>query len=382
MDLGGTEALYAEFLEAIKAFGYGNVPEEITATVGTAPTGVTVGCNYRDRLVLGSGNIVYMSRQGNYADWDYGGDIEDQGRAFLYQLSEAGELGDAVTALVPHRDSSILAATANSLWVVEGDPAANGTLKNVSRDVGIVSGTAWTKVGDTIVFLANDGLYSVSANGSDLASLSGDKLPEELSDVDPINYPVRMGYRHSENGVYVFLEGSSYHWFFDIEFKGFWPFSLPVTVAAAFCVEGVLIIWDSAGLFWTFDGEDDNGTGVQSHVLLGPFRASPTWDFTLISALQGAVETEPDGAVAWRLITGETAEEACIRSKDAVDNYLDGDTTTAVTYVSSSGSWGDGRSYVSHPRVRGMWHVLWLQSNDVWAFEDVVTEVETVGRWR
>jgi hypothetical protein len=310
--------------------------------------------------------------------------VEDAGRAFLYQLSEAGEIGGTVTAVIPHRDGHLLAATSHSLWVVEGDPAApNGTLRNVSRDVGVVSGTAWTKVGDTIIFLALDGLYSVGADGGNLESLSGSKLPEELSDVDPLNYQVRMGYRHVEQGVYIFVEGDTQHWFFDFNFQGFWPFQLPsITVAAAFVSAGELIVWDSAGLFWTFQGEDDNGTDVQSHVLLGPFRASQGMDYTLLSLLQGSVETEPDGSLTWRIITGETAEQACSRGQDAVNNYVAGDTTTAATYVVSSGTWSDGRSYLSHPRTRGMWQVLWLQSNDVWAFEGVTAEIEPVGRWR
>lgn len=376
----GAAVLYPELLEAMQAFGYENLTDSITATVGTAPTG-TIGCIYRDRLVVAGGNLIYMSRQGDYTDWDYGGDVEDKGRAFVFQASEAAELGTTITALVPHRDASLLVATSHGLWVMKGDPADSGTLQNVSRNVGIVSAHAWTKVDDSIAFLAWDGLWIVGADGSGLKSLSEDKLPEELSDIDPLNYTVMMGYRHVEDGIYLFVEGDVQHWFFDLKQGGFWPFRLPVTVTAAFIADGELVIQDSTGALWTFDGEDDNGTDIQSHVLFGPFQAS-SLEYTMLSQLHGTVQLELDGTMTWRIITGTTAEQTAQNAKDAIDNYLDGETTEALLDVVSSGTWVDGRQVMAYPRTRGMWLVLWLSSNHVWAFENLFATMRTLGRWR
>jgi hypothetical protein len=298
-------------------------------------------------------------------------------------LSEAGEVGKDVTALIAHKDAVLIAATSYGLWILEGDPVDGGSLRCVSRDVGIVGQTAWTKVGDTIFFLALDGLYSMQANGSDLKNLSGDRLPVELEDVDPVNYSVYMGYEHSAHGVYVFIEGDQYHWFFDLDNGGFWPFTLPVAVEAAFIVDGSLVVKDTSDLLWTFDGEDDNGTDVESHVLFGPFRAAEAPHFfAILTAMHGAVEIEHGGSVTWRIVTGDYAESVCRRAQDAVDNYIDGETDTADTVVEESGTWSDGRSWVSHPRVRGAWIVAWLSSSDVWAFDSLLLELQPAGHWR
>jgi hypothetical protein len=237
-------------------------------------------------------------------------------------------------------------------------------------------------VDDSIAFLAWDGLYQVSAGGEGLKSLSGDKLPEELSDIDPVNYTIMLGYRHNEDGIYVFVEGDVYHWFFDLKFGGFWPFRLPVTVTAAFIADVELIVQDSMGALWTFEGEDDNGTDIQSHLLLGPFQATSGVELSMISQIHGTIQLELDGEMTWRIITGTTGEEACQDGQDAIDNYIDGETTEALLDVVSSGTWVDGRQVMAYPRTRGLWLVLWLSSNDAWAFENLFATLRTLGKWR
>jgi hypothetical protein len=380
VEIGGAEALYPDYQAAMDAYGYSNVPEDLVASVGTVPT-ATLGCIWRDRYILAGGNLVYMSRQGDYTDWNYGADVEDTGRAFLLQASEAGEIGATITALVPHRDAFLLVATATTLWVLDGDPAGTGTLRNVSRDVGMVSGTAWTKVGDSIVFLSAQGLYQVGANGSGLADISGDRLPSELIGIDALNYTIHMGYRIGENGVYLFVVGDTYHWFFDLERKGYWPFRLTLDISAVFQYDGEMVVWDGTD-YWTFEGEDDNGTDISSHVLFGPFQAGSPVEYSMLQSLHGTVQLEEDGEMTWRTIVGTTAEQVCQDAQDAIDNYVDGDTTEALLDVVSSGMWVDGRQVMAYPRTRGLWIVLWLNSNDAWAFENLFATMRTLGRWR
>jgi hypothetical protein len=249
----------------------------------------------------------------------------------------------------------------------------------------MVSGTSWTKVGDVIVFLSRDGLYRVGANGAGLEDISGDSLPWELSDIDPLNYTVRMGYRHSESGVYIFVEGDAHHWFYDLKLKGFWPFVLPAGYepSSVFHQDGEMVVWGGSSSYWSFEGSDDLGTAIQSHVLLGPFQMGSPGEFGMLAALHGIIETaDVSETVTWRIVTGKTAEDAVSNAKLAVDWYLDGDTETAESYVSASGTLKSGRSRMQHPRVRAMWNVIWLQSNYPWAFEGLVVESSTFGNWR
>jgi len=99
-----------------------------------------------------------------------------------------------------------------------------------------------------------------------------------------------------------------------------------------------------------------------------------------LSAIHAAVDT--GGSVTWNIITGDTSQDVCADAKAAIEAYMDDDTTTAATYVSASGTWSDGRSYFSHPRVRGMWMAVWLHSTDKWAFEAMSLEAANAGGWR
>ncbi len=380
-----SESLRTDLIAALNAYGFGSLTDSIGASAGSAPTGYTMGCAYRDRLVLGGGDhIVYMSRQNDWTDWDYAAEMDDSGRAVMLQAAESTEVGDTITAFVPHRDANLLIATARGLWVLDGDPVAGGRLGNVSRNVGIISERAWCKVDDSIVFLSAEGLHSVSFNESGLKDLSGDHLPEELSDIDTSSVTVHLGYSQNENGVFTFLNGGDYHWFYDLEFGGFWPFTLPAAnePTRVFSHNGELLLWNGTDTHWAVGGSTDTGTDIESHLLIGPLRPGSSGEKGLLSAIHGTVDIASTGSVVWRVIKGDTAEDVCENAKTALEAYMAGDNTTANSYVSYSGTWTDGRNYVSHPRVAGMFLVIWLQSTDQWAYESVVVDFDVMGRWR
>ncbi len=121
-----------------------------SAPGSAAPSTSLAECVYRDRLLRPEGNIIFASRQGDHTDWDYGADVGDVGRAFAFQLSEAGEVGEAPVALIPHKDLTLLAATASGLWAIHGDLSAEWTMRNVSRDVGNNAPRPWCKAQDTV----------------------------------------------------------------------------------------------------------------------------------------------------------------------------------------------------------------------------------------
>jgi hypothetical protein len=379
MPVTGTTVEYPAIMQALHAFGVASLPE-IAITTGSAPTSPEHGCVWRNRLVLTAGGVVYFSKQGDWSDWDYGCDVENQERACMLQPAEANELAATVTALIPNRDQTLLIATKYGLWCLSGDPAANGTLTNVSRFVGVQSDRAWCKAGDTVYFLSDHGLYSVRADGHELKDLSGDKLPDELRSVDTTTVDIFLGHNYGDSGVFVFLEGGDYHWYFDLEAGGFWPFTLPKTITAVFAVDSRMVLQDNVGLYWTFDGDDDGGADIESHLLLGPFRPGSATQFGIVNELHGAVDTT--GSVSWAIFVGDTAEDVAETAKSAIESYLAGDLTAAMENVFASGAWSGGRSKRCHPRSRGMWQVLWLWSEDPWAYETVVAEVQPFGRWR
>jgi len=311
----------------------------------SAPLSHPAQCMYRDRLVRPSGYIIFASRQGNYSDWSLSSDVSDTMRPFVIQLSEAGEIGANVVALVPHKDAYLLAATNSSLWVVQGDPAADGTLRNISRDVGMVGAKAWCRDHlDRYYFLSSHGLYTVSASGDGLQAVSEDVIPEHLTGVSDAN--TTLEYDHETRAVYVHIPSASVSWMFDTERMGFWPFKV-------------------------------GHSG--SYVAIGPIRMSNGISFGRLIQLHGIIASGSVN-VTWRVMVADTAEQVSINAKAAIEALIAG---TTPTNVHSSGTWSAGVNHRTYPRARGKYMVLLVSApSGNWAWEGANAVMMPSGAWR
>ena len=296
---------------------------------------------YRDRVLTFDDNAITGSRQGDHDDTNLSADVSDTLRPVLFQLSEAGEEGEDVVALIPYKDQFLLGFTSEETWSQHGDPYA-GPRHCVSREIGIVGEDAWCMAHDTAYFLSSLGLYSVGADGSGLKPLSEEAVPEDLTGVDDSN--CTLTYNQSDHGVYIHKTGTD--WFYDTANGGFWPF--------------------------------DTSTS-DSHLLIGPLQIGGPNQFGLIQTIHGIMAAS-SGTVTWRIVPGDTAEEACDDGKAAIVAALAGNDFDE--YYSANGAWDAGRSKTAWPRVRTAWTVLWLSSASDWAYESVVLEVTPWGRLR
>jgi len=320
--------------------------DSLTARLrGGSFTGISAGARvdpvYRDRAITFSDNAITAARQGNASDTSLSTDVSDTARPILFQLSEAGSVGGDVVAVIPHKDSHLICFTAGETWVLAGDPAT-GSLRRVSDEVGCMAKNAWCVYHDTAYFLSSSGLYSVGADGSGLKALSEDVIPEELTGVSDAACTLR--YQHSDRGVYIHKTGID--WFYDTERGQFWPF--------------------------------DKSTAA-SHVLIGPFQLGQVNSYGRVLNLHGNIATGSDD-VTWRIVTGDTAEEAAANGKLAIEAALAG--TSYSSYVKSSGTWSAGRSHTTYPRISAMYAVLWLSSAGQWSYEGCTLGVVESGRWR
>lgn len=314
---------------------------------GGSFTGIAAGSRpssiiYRDRTLTFSSNAITASRQGNSSDTTLSANVSDLVRPALFQLGQADETGEDVVALIPHKDKFLLGFAAGETWVMQGDPLT-GTLRNVSREVGIIGADAWCKNHDTVYFLSSHGLYSIGADGSGLKALSEDKIPEDLTGVS--DAACKLTYRHADRGVYI-TRSSGVSWFFDTAREGFWPYDT---------------------------GETD------SHVLIGPLRIGGPNSFGLVQTTHGIMAAS-SATVSWAIITGDTAEEAIADGKSAITASLAGN--DYQEYINASGSWDAGRSNTGWPRVRAAWAVIWLSSAGSWALESVLLETILFGKHR
>jgi hypothetical protein len=296
---------------------------------------------YRDRTLTFSGRAITASRVGS-ADTAFSADLSDMLRPALFQFAEAGEQGPVVVALVPHKDQFLVGFSATETWVQQGDPL-NGPRRRISDQVGIIGPDAWCVAHDTVYFMSSRGLYSMGADGSGLKAISEEAIPVELSGWTDAT--CKLTYQHSDRGVYIHRTATPY-WFYDIARDSFWPFDTAVTA---------------------------------SHILCGPFHVGQDNYFGRIQHLHGSV-AHGSTDVTWRIITGDSAEEAANNGKLAIEAEVAG--TDYEQYVKSSGTWIAGRAHMAYPRTRGIFAVLWLSSTGDWAWEAAALGVTRSGKWR
>ncbi len=307
-------------------------------SAATRPTEI----RYRDRVLTFDGRAITASRMGSDSDTTLSADVSDALRPALFQFSEAGQQGNSVVALVPHKDSFLLGFTASETWVQQGDPLS-GARRRLSDQVGIIGANAWCVAHDTVYFLSSRGLHSVGADGSGLQSLSEDKIPEDLTGVS--DAACTLTYNHADRGVYIHLTEDP-DWFYDIARESFWPFDTTTT---------------------------------DSHVLVGPFLVGQANAYGRVLNVHGTIAAG-SANVTWRLVTGDTAEEAADDGKAAIVAALASEDYDS--YVAASGTWSAGRSHLAYPKTRAIWALLWLHGTGNWAWEAASLEAMTSGRWR
>ena len=299
---------------------------------------------YRDRVLTFANNAVTATRVGNDNDTTLSADVSDMLRPALFQFSYGGAVGGNVVALISHKDSYLLGFTATETWVNQGG-LHNGARRRVSDEVGIIGADAWCMQEDTAYFLSSHGLYSVGADGSGLRAVSEDKIPEELTGVTDAN--TSLDYSHGDRGVYIHIPTADVSWFYDTARDQFWPFDRSSTA---------------------------------SHVLLGPIQLGQANSFGRVLHLNGNIAAG-SANVTWRLVPGNTAEEAAANGKAAITAAMA--STSYSSYVSpQEGTWVAGRSHRSYPRERTVFLVLWLSSTGSWAYESSSIRATLSGKWR
>ena len=339
-DVNGNQIVIGSGVAAVHSGGVAYVDPG-----ANAPASHAAQCIYRDRFIRPEGKLIFASRQGNYADWSLSADVTDSMRPFVVQLSEAGEIGTNVVALIPHKDAYLLAATSSSLWAIQGDPAGDGGLRNITRDVGMVGAKAWCRDHlDRYYFLSSHGLYTVSASGDGLQAISEDVIPQHLTGVADAN--TVLEYDHETRAVYIHIPSASVSWMFDTERQGFWPFKVGY-----------------AG----------------SHVALGPIQMGNGSSYARLIQLHGIIAAGSVN-VTWRVMVADTAEQVSINAKAAIESLISGSTPTNVH---SSGVWTAGVSHRCYPRARGKYMILLVSAaSGSWAWEGANAVLEPSGAWR
>lgn len=368
--------------------------ETIAPSMGSVPAGCPLICLYRDRVILaGADQMWYASRQSDYTDWNFGADMNDEGRAVAGQVAPAGRIGYKITALIPVDDSRLIIATHYDIWMLTGDPAT-GNFQQIASDVGIISNSAWSINPDgTIVFLGMTGVNVI--NGTKVERWSENMTPAKLRNVRVNHNIVSMQWDNEGRGFHLFVtpkdvEQGGIHWWLDWDSRSMWPvkflnlghnpvatceFRRQEVVASAGVLgrDGYLRIFDP-------DEDRDDGYTIVSQVIIGPLRLPPD-DMTdaILQQVSGSMSSESANFVVnWRSVSANSAEKAAKAAVTALDTLQEGLLVSAYP----TGAWSNGRNRVRYPRQRGPWVAICLYSEDQWAYESIAIRGLTAGRLR
>lgn len=265
---------------------------------GLTPTNCFLCCNWRGRFVLaGDSNNpqnFYMARTGNPFDWDFS--QTDPAAAVAGNLSESGQIGEPIVALIPYTDDYMLIACTNSLWMLQGDPADGGSIVRVSDQMGLVSPNSWCiDPAGTLYFIARGGLYSVRPIWEFYQPpqlLSGETYDQYFQQIINGSYYISMQWDVDAKYMHIFASPTDdatvgTHLIFDQRNGGLWPQQYPLNMGptatvryAANNVNGgqraiLLGGWDGYIRQWTATNLTDDGGTISAYAVLGPVKPGP-----------------------------------------------------------------------------------------------------------
>lgn len=379
---GGTVKVFDPSAQTISA---------LTASTGTVPTYCKLIARFRGRLVLAGDkndpHAWYMSRVGDPTDWNYSV-TDDTAVAVSGALNEAYKIGEAVTAIIPSSDMCILFGCTNSLWLMRGDPAFGGQIDQLSYTVGVIDQSAWCKTPENIVvFMSYDGLYMTYGGCDDKArpqSLSRERIPDELLNIDVSTTLVLLEYDTFSRGIHIFLSPRSgntaaTHWYFDWENKGFWQFEIPGTMQP-FSIRAARGVGSSQSVVYLggLDGyirkfstsaTNDDGTAIESWCDFGPYGAGHGFTQSCVDEIQGTLASGSN-RVTWSVREGSGPQDAYNASTVAPE---------ARTGVWDKAGW----NYRSFPRIAGSdFYVRVGSETQQWTMERLGLVLSDRGRMR
>lgn len=366
------------------------------ATAGTAPSTCSICCNWRGRFVLAGSKAdpqnFFMARQGVPTDWNYA--ATDPAAAVAGNLSQSGKIGEPIMALIPYTDDILLVGCANSLWMLQGDPADGGTIVRVSDQMGILGPNAWcVDPQGTLYFLARGGMYSVRPMWEMYQPpqlMTGENYDQYFATLVTTQKYLSLQWDIDYKYMHIFATpvdiSQATHLIYDARSGGLWPQQYPVSTgptasiryAANTVANNPAILlggWDGYIRRWTPTNLTDDGSTIISRVILGPFRPFPTGD----AKMDGT--TVNFGEVPLGLPTSTWNAFITLNGGASAYDVTEGSTTHTATI--STGL--DRRQKTFRQRVHGGWFTVGLSNSTnstLFSFESALLEFTPSGRNR
>jgi hypothetical protein len=315
----------------------------VEASAGTIPTKCRLMCNFNNRIVLAgdetSPQNIYASRQLDPTDWDFGADAGDLQKAFALNASDQGRIGEPVMALIPHSKSCMIVGCSTSIWAINGDLSVNGTVEKLADNIGVVDAKAWCYDADGFLYmLSQDGLYFMPPGcGSAPRSISRERLPQELLNINRLTHRVSMAYDNRYRGIFLTVTtiasgGMTGYWIDTKQTQGgdsggaavsFWPTSFATSSHQPFILHnardsvhtaegpGGILMGCRDGYVRRFNRTvtKDDGTDIIAILDIGPFPLNRVASEGILQEIQVNLGAG-SGKVSCQIRTGNGAEAA------------------------------------------------------------------------
>lgn len=381
----GSKLFYADRL-APKYFDLNtNTVSTWTPTAGSLPLDdygnyAQLIATWRGRTVLSGVKFDaqnwFMSRAYDPLDFDYSPATTDAIQAVAGNNSDAGMVGDVITALIPYSDDVMVFGGDHMIHMMTGDPADNGQLDRVSDECGIAYGRAFCRMpnGALLFFGSRGGVYLMAPGGKPERITKG-SIDERLSDIDMSASYVRMAWHDRVQGAHLFITPSdvltsTYHYFWDARNDAWWidqfanNYHNPIshcTIDGDSPDDRYVLIGSSDGYIRRLDVDatTDDGTNIVSNLFLGPFQNAQLNEL-LVSTASGSSN------VTWSTHAGKDAQTAIAASAGATGTFV------------------AGRNRSAWPKRFGHALYLKLASTGAWALEQMMGSFSEQGgnRWR
>ena len=173
-------------------------------------------------------------------------------------------------------------------------------------------------------------------------TLSQTSISESLFNIDVDSTSIRLAWNHREMGVHVFLTPldlslATKHYFYDLRTESWWrdsfssPNHNPTAVAE---VDGfasddrslLLGVQDGGILKWDASATGDNGTAIDSYVLVGPIKGGTPLSSVRLEELEGTLASGSGSNISYSVQKGSSSELAATASSSLFDGTITGST--------------------------------------------------------
>jgi hypothetical protein len=349
------------------------------ATSGTLPTGCKLIANWAGRVVLAGSDDDdhnwWMSKTTDHEDWDYAPATTTSQDAISGNTNRMGKCPDVINTLCVYSDDILILGCANSIYQFTGDPLIGGLLDVVTTSVGMPFGKPWVLVDGELFFLGSRGHVYRMVPGSMPENISEEALGQTLAEYNLDTHVARLSWDHRCQTLHVHLtnwtSGGGTHWCWDRRQNAWFKdvFGLAgaaptatMTLDAEDPADRVVLLGGQDGKLrqWDLTAKDDDGSLMQSQVLIGPLQDPKGLSKFRLEELH-AVLTSASDDINYSVLLGESAQQA----QSASANH--------------TGVWSAGRNTADTRRTQG--HAIYLKLEDSsaadpydansWALEDL-----------